>query len=167
MMPAWGSGAEWNAWNYVAMRESGWNQFARNPSSGAFGIPQALPPSKMGAAAVAGNVRAQISWMIGYIQSVYGDPIRAASHEARFNWYDSAGGSIMPPGYSMAYNGTGKNELLVPQAGGSGGGMTHADAAGIMARLDRLIAVAGQQGQQFGAVLNGTASRSASRAYYR
>jgi hypothetical protein len=79
MMPAWGSGAEWAAWNTLMMHESGWNQFARNPSSGAYGIPQALPPGKMGAAAnpPQSNPAAQISWMIGYIRSAYGDPIRA------------------------------------------------------------------------------------------
>src|SRR5258707_11342610 len=38
---------DWTAWNYVAMRESGWNQFATNPSSGPYGIPQSLPFSKM------------------------------------------------------------------------------------------------------------------------
>ena len=61
------------------MHEAGWNQFARNPGSGAYGIPQALPPGKMGAAAnpPQSNPAAQISWMIGYIRSRYGDPIRA------------------------------------------------------------------------------------------
>jgi hypothetical protein len=70
LMPSWGSGAMWTAWNNVAMAESGWNQFARNPSSGAYGIPQALPPSKMGAAAnpPESNPTAQIRWMISYIQ---------------------------------------------------------------------------------------------------
>jgi hypothetical protein len=89
MMPAWATGQEWNAWNAVAMAESGWNQFARNPSSGAYGIPQALPPSKMGAAAnpPQSNPGAQIAWMISYIKSVYGDPIGAAAHENAFHWY--------------------------------------------------------------------------------
>ena len=99
MMPAWGSGAEWNAWNYLEMREAGWNQFARNPSSGAYGIPQALPPGKMGAAAnpPQSNPAAQISWMIGYIRSRYGDPIGAAAHERAFNWYAKGG---LVPGYA-------------------------------------------------------------------
>jgi hypothetical protein len=57
--------------------ESGWNPRARNPSSGAFGIPQALPPSKMGALAASGNAAAQIRWGEGYIHSVYGDPANA------------------------------------------------------------------------------------------
>ena len=71
------------------MRESGWSQYARNPSSGAYGIPQALPPGKMGAAAnpPQSNPHAQISWMIGYIRGRYGDPAGAASHERAYNWY--------------------------------------------------------------------------------
>jgi hypothetical protein len=99
LMPAWGSGAEWNAWNYLEMREAGWNQFARNPSSGAYGIPQALPPGKMGAAAnpPQSNPTAQIRWMIGYIRGRYGDPIGAAAHERAFNWYGKGG---LVPGYA-------------------------------------------------------------------
>jgi hypothetical protein len=57
--------------------ESGWNPLARNPSSGAFGIPQALPPGKMGALAASGNAAAQIRWGEGYIHSVYGTPANA------------------------------------------------------------------------------------------
>jgi hypothetical protein len=118
MMPSWATGSAWAAWNYVAMRESGWNQFARNPSSGAYGIPQALPPSKMGAAAnpPQSNPVAQIAWMISYIQGRYGSPQAAAAHEAAFNWYDQGG--WLPPGLSLAMNGTGRPERV-------GGGNTY------------------------------------------
>jgi TP901 family phage tail tape measure protein len=94
LFPAWGSGANWSAWNYVAMRESGWSQFARNPSSGAYGIPQALPPSKMGAAAnpPRSNPAAQIRWMASYMSGRYGGPIGAAAHERSFSWYGRGGG---------------------------------------------------------------------------
>src|SRR5689334_24527928 len=37
----------WSSYDYLEMREAGYNRFARNPSSGAYGIPQALPPTKM------------------------------------------------------------------------------------------------------------------------
>lgn len=97
MMPSWAGGPEWAAWNYVAMRESGWSQYARNPSSGAYGIAQALPPTKYpfaGQAAGGSSAAAQIAWMISYIQSVYGDPIAAASHERAYNWYHR-GGPVM------------------------------------------------------------------------
>jgi SLT domain-containing protein len=75
------------------MGESGWNNFARNPSSGAFGIPQALPPGKMGAAAAGGNAAAQIAWGLSYIKSVYGSPANAyAKWLARSpHWYDTGG----------------------------------------------------------------------------
>lgn len=106
------TGAEWNALNMLWTRESGWNPRARNPSSGAFGIPQALPPGKMGAAAVAGNAGAQIAWGLNYIAGRYGDPINAWRHEVAMNWYDR-GGPLMP-GWTMAYNGTGKPETVVP-----------------------------------------------------
>ncbi len=90
MVPAWGSGAQWNAWNNLEMREAGWNQYARNPTSGAYGIPQALPPTKMPFAAQAAggsNPAAQIGWMASYIRGRYGSPINAWAHEQAFNWY--------------------------------------------------------------------------------
>lgn len=72
-------------WN----QESGWNRFARNPSSGAYGIPQALPASKMGAAAnpPTSSAAAQINWGLGYIAGRYGSPAGAWAHERSFNWY--------------------------------------------------------------------------------
>ena len=113
MMPAWGSGANWNAWNYVAMKESGWNQHALNASSGAYGIPQALPASKMGAAAnpPTSSPGAQIAWMVQYMRGRYGGPQGAAAHEQAFNWYDS-GVQMLPPGLSLAMNGTGRPERV-------------------------------------------------------
>jgi hypothetical protein len=109
---------DWAAWNYVAMRESGWNQFARNPTSGAYGIPQALPESKLpfaGQAAGGSNPMAQISWMWNYMAGRYGGPQGAAAHERSFNWYDQGG--WLPPGVSVAVNNTGKPERV---GGGAG-----------------------------------------------
>jgi hypothetical protein len=72
----------WNA-------ESGWNASASNPSSGAFGIPQALPGSKMASAGAdwQTNPATQIRWGLGYIRSVYGSPCSAWSHEEAYGWY--------------------------------------------------------------------------------
>ena len=127
MYPQYASGPVWNAWNYVAMRESGWNQFATNPSSGAYGIPQALPFSKMPVAAWpawAGgqsDPRTQIAWMWNYMASTYGGPIGAAAHEAAMNWYDNGG--WLKPGLNIMMNGTGGYEHLTRDSGpGSGGG---------------------------------------------
>ncbi len=90
----------WPSYDYLEMREAGYNRFARNPSSGAYGIPQALPPTKMPfAAQAAGGSHAgpQLSWMYGYISSVYANPVNAAAHERRMNWYAKGG---LVPGYA-------------------------------------------------------------------
>jgi hypothetical protein len=74
--------ALWNA-------ESGWNPTAENPNSGAYGIPQALPGSKMASAGPDWQTDAatQILWGLQYIQSTYGSPCAAWSHEEATGWY--------------------------------------------------------------------------------
>jgi hypothetical protein len=61
-------------WN----RESGWNSRAANPS-GAYGIPQALPGSKMGGD-WQNDYKVQIRWGVGYIAARYGSPCGAWAH---------------------------------------------------------------------------------------
>lgn len=70
-------------------RESNWNHFAMNSSSGAYGIPQALPGSKMASAGDdwATNPRTQIVWGLGYIAGRYGTPCGAWEHSQAKNWY--------------------------------------------------------------------------------
>lgn len=72
----------WNA-------ESGWNPTAENPNSGAYGIPQALPGSKMASAGPdwQSDPATQIRWGLEYIQSTYGSPCAAWSHEEATGWY--------------------------------------------------------------------------------
>jgi hypothetical protein len=70
-------------------KESGWNPHAVNKSSGAYGIPQALPKSKL---ATAGpdpynSVETQVKWGIGYIKSRYKTPCGAWSHSQSTGWY--------------------------------------------------------------------------------
>jgi Transglycosylase SLT domain len=69
-------------------RESGWNTYASNPS-GAYGIPQAMPGSKMASAGGdwRTNPRTQIRWGLRYIKVVYGYPSTAWLHELRYGWY--------------------------------------------------------------------------------
>jgi hypothetical protein len=71
------------------MRESRWNHVAENPSSGAYGIPQALPGSKMASAGDdwATNPETQIRWGLGYIDARYGSPCAAWEHSEEKNWY--------------------------------------------------------------------------------
>jgi hypothetical protein len=69
--------------------ESHWNVHAANPFSGAYGIPQAMPGSKMASAGPSwrSNAATQIRWGMRYIRSVYGSPLRAWSHEISDGWY--------------------------------------------------------------------------------
>lgn len=70
-------------------RESGWRVNARNPSSGAYGIPQALPGGKMASAGPdwATNGRTQVRWMIGYCDGRYNGPCNALAHSRANGWY--------------------------------------------------------------------------------
>lgn len=70
-------------------RESGWNIHADNPSSSAYGIPQALPGSKMASAGAdwQNNPVTQITWGLGYIQDRYGSPCGAWGHSESHGWY--------------------------------------------------------------------------------
>lgn len=70
-------------------RESNWNPAAHNPSSGAHGIPQSLPGSKMASAGPdwESNPVTQITWGLGYIQDRYGSPCGAWGHSQSHGWY--------------------------------------------------------------------------------
>lgn len=70
-------------------KESNWNPRADNPSSSAYGIPQALPGSKMSSAGPDWqyNPETQIRWGLGYIKDRYGSPCSAWGHSQARNWY--------------------------------------------------------------------------------
>ncbi|MEV4344831.1 lytic transglycosylase domain-containing protein [Actinoplanes sp. NPDC049596] len=70
-------------------KESGWNYKATNPSSGAFGIPQALPGSKMASEGSdwKTNPATQIKWGLGYIEGRYDTPCGAWGHSQDTGWY--------------------------------------------------------------------------------
>lgn len=72
-------------WN----RESGWRADALNRSSGAYGIPQALPAEKMASAGAdwRTNGNTQVDWGLSYIRSRYGSPCGAWSHSVNTGWY--------------------------------------------------------------------------------
>ncbi|KFI67806.1 G5 domain-containing protein [Bifidobacterium magnum] len=82
------TGDNWTALVKLWNRESGWTWSAENPWSGAYGIPQALPPSKM---AAYGDWRndgaAQIDWGLSYIAQQYGSPLKAWEHSEKVGWY--------------------------------------------------------------------------------
>jgi hypothetical protein len=89
----WTTGQQWADWVALWDRESGWRWNATNPSSGAYGIPQALPAAKMASAGSdwKTNGATQIKWGIGYIAggNSYGatSPSAAWAHEQSAGWY--------------------------------------------------------------------------------
>jgi hypothetical protein len=89
---AWGwTGVEWQCLDNLFERESNWRTLAGNLSSGAYGIPQALPGSRMASAGAdwQTNPATQITWGLGYIKDRYGTPCGAwgKSSERSPHWY--------------------------------------------------------------------------------
>ncbi|MET3164724.1 UNVERIFIED_ORG: putative nucleic acid-binding Zn-ribbon protein [Arthrobacter sp. UYEF10] len=70
-------------------KESNWLTTATNPSSGAYGIAQALPASKYGTAGSdwLTSYRTQVNWGLSYIADRYGSPCGAWNHSVAKNWY--------------------------------------------------------------------------------
>jgi hypothetical protein len=89
MLNAEGRGSQFSCLDALWSRESGWNVYATNPGSGAYGIPQALPGSKMASAGPNWRTDAanQIRWGLSYINSTYGSPCGAWNHEEATGWY--------------------------------------------------------------------------------
>jgi hypothetical protein len=84
----WGD-AQFQCLDNLWQKESGWSYTAYNASSGATGIPQSLPGSKMATAGAdwATSATTQVTWGLGYIASAYGTPCSAWSHSQSMNWY--------------------------------------------------------------------------------
>ena len=84
----WGD-SEFSCLENLWTRESSWNYQAENASSGAYGIPQALPGTKMSEVADdwATNPTTQITWGLNYISGRYGTPCSAWAHSESVGWY--------------------------------------------------------------------------------
>jgi hypothetical protein len=90
MMLAYGGGkwgpAQWPPLNSLWTRESGFDQNARNPTSGAQGIPQALGHGDIGS-----SPRQQIAWGLRYVDQRFHSPAAAWAHETSVGWYGRGG----------------------------------------------------------------------------
>ncbi len=89
-LPSYGWGSDqFRCLDLLWTRESGWRADAYNRSSGAYGIPQSLPGSKMASAGAdwRTNAATQINWGLGYIDARYGSPCGAWAHSEAYNWY--------------------------------------------------------------------------------
>jgi hypothetical protein len=84
----WSSG-QFSCLDPLWQHESGWSVSAANPGSGAYGIPQALPGSRMASAGPdwQANAATQIKWGLEYIKGTYGSPCAAWAREQATGWY--------------------------------------------------------------------------------
>ena len=89
------TGTQWTALETLWTKESGWNRKAKNKSSGAYGIPQALPHTKMPktawpeSAGGQSDATSQIQWGLNYIKQRYGTPVLALAfwNRQKPHWY--------------------------------------------------------------------------------
>ncbi|MBK3639980.1 MULTISPECIES: transglycosylase SLT domain-containing protein [Streptomyces] len=81
--------AQYAAFSKIVEHESGWNVTATNSSSGAYGLVQALPGSKMASAGSdwKTNAKTQIKWGLDYMKSRYGSPTGAWAFWQANGWY--------------------------------------------------------------------------------
>lgn len=87
------SPSEYAAIDYIVNHESSWNPQAVNPSSGAYGLPQSLPASKLASAGSdwRTNPITQLKWMRNYVNERYGGANGALSFWKAHNWYANGG----------------------------------------------------------------------------
>ncbi|MCQ9133960.1 MULTISPECIES: transglycosylase SLT domain-containing protein [Streptomyces] len=81
--------AQYQAFSNIVKHESGWDVNATNSSSGAYGLVQALPGSKMASAGSdwKSNAKTQIKWGLDYMNSRYGSPVAAWNFWQANGWY--------------------------------------------------------------------------------
>lgn len=99
LMHAAGIPASWfSAIDYIVTHESGWRVNATNPGSGAYGLPQSLPGSKMASAGAdwRTNPITQLKWMKDYVSSRYGGGPGAAAFWRAHHWYANGGWADTP-----------------------------------------------------------------------
>lgn len=135
----WGSGAELAALNWIVGKESGGNPNAQNPTSSAYGMFQFLDGT-WASTGIGKTSDPSLQALAGmrYISSRYGSPTNAQAFWQANGWYDDGG--FLPPGQTMALNGTGQPEavLTAPQWDAV---KSNADNGDILRKLDELIEV--------------------------
>lgn len=89
------TGPQWEALKTLWMHESGWRTDADNPTSSAYGIPQALTAlHHLDGTSYMTDPRAQIKWGLNYIAGRYGTPGNAWDFWQKNNWYDQGSWNI-------------------------------------------------------------------------
>ena len=83
------TGEQFTCYDNIIMRESLWDQYADNPNSSAYGIPQALPGKKMASEGAdwKTNPETQIRWGLKYVKERFGTPCKAWAFKRANGWY--------------------------------------------------------------------------------
>lgn len=112
LLGKYGWGNQWNSFNALVNSESSWDVHATNPSSGAYGLAQALPKSKYNSAGSdwQSNGDTQLRWMMDYIKSRYGSPNAAWSFHQKNNWYAAGAWNIDKDQDARIH----KGEMIIP-----------------------------------------------------
>jgi hypothetical protein len=135
----WGSGSQLASLQWIVGKESGGNPNAQNPTSTAYGMFQFLNGT-WGSTGIGKTSDPSLQALAGmrYISSRYGSPTQAQAFWQANGWYDNGG--FLPPGQTMAMNGTGQPEavLTAPQWDSV---MNNRDNGDILRKLDELIEV--------------------------
>lgn len=119
------TGNQWSALDKLWTRESGWRVNADNPTSSAYGIPQALLSAHSvprgyydrisghgaGIQGYGGNARVQIQWGLNYIRGRYGSPANAWQHETTQGWYDKGAWELKQDETARVH----KGEMIIPK----------------------------------------------------
>lgn len=112
-----GAEGDFSKWNYIINHESGWNPKAKNPGSDAYGIGQALPPSKMAkfGGDYMSNPITQLKWMKSYVNERYGGIDGAYDFWKSHHWYANGG---LVTKHQVAEIGEGNQpEMIIPLDG--------------------------------------------------
>jgi TP901 family phage tail tape measure protein len=130
MVSARGWGAMWPAQYALEMAEAGFNMYARNPKSGAYGLAQGItgPSWYYGYGGNPNTAGGQITAMLNYEAQRYGNPANAWAHEQQFHWYGQGGpineailGVGLRTGTGYGFH---AGERVVPRPGRAGAGAT-------------------------------------------
>jgi cell wall-associated NlpC family hydrolase/phage-related protein len=177
------SGADMSSLVLLWNGESGWRWNASNPQSGAYGIPQALPGSKMASSGAdwRTNPNTQVNWGLGYIKGRYGTPSAAyAAWMSRSpHWYGKGGlvrafangGRLPEPVLGIGASGAAYSFDRGEEVQSRQAAQATADhLALVVGRLDKLIATAAAipagVGRSVGGAIGGASSDAAFRSRY-
>lgn len=112
LLSKYGWSNQWESFNALEMSEAGWDVHATNPSSGAYGLAQALPASKYSSAGKDWKTsgETQLRWMMDYVKSRYGSPDSAWSFHQKNNWYAAGAWNIDKDQPATVH----KGEMIIP-----------------------------------------------------